>query len=214
MNTKSKKLSINTEASDRELRFTTQWKSALLTLERQSCWSDKQQLTSTWPKQDAKARNLPFAADWAATPNEDLEVALIVATRWLETLNYVGERCTSTQRLKWPRKVTPNVTARSATAAPSLMPSKKPRLSWLGNTSKNPNHSQASAAPQAIVPPLERTSNVKKSTCFKSSTTNSTRTSTHLNAATAPYLPSSKNSLGLRTCLAAGLAPTPTAATA
>ena len=52
----------------------------------------------------AIARNLPFAADWAATPNEDLEVALIVATRWLETLNYVGERCTSTQRLKWPRK--------------------------------------------------------------------------------------------------------------
>ena len=52
----------------------------------------------------AIARNLPFADDWAAAPNEDLEVGLIVATRWLETLNYVGERCTSTQRLKWPRK--------------------------------------------------------------------------------------------------------------
>ena len=52
----------------------------------------------------AIAQNLPFAADWAATPNEDLETALIVATRWLETLTYSGERCTKTQRLKWPRK--------------------------------------------------------------------------------------------------------------
>ena len=51
----------------------------------------------------AIAQNLPFAADWAAAPNDDLERALIVATRWLETLEYDGERCTPTQRLKWPR---------------------------------------------------------------------------------------------------------------
>ena len=51
----------------------------------------------------AIAQTLPFAADWAATPNDDLERALIAATRWLETLNYKGERCTETQRLKWPR---------------------------------------------------------------------------------------------------------------
>jgi hypothetical protein len=50
------------------------------------------------------AANLPFGDEWAATPTEELETALIVATRWLETLNYTGDRCTSTQRLKWPRK--------------------------------------------------------------------------------------------------------------
>ena len=52
----------------------------------------------------AIAQNLPFADEWAATPNEDLENGLIVATRWLETLNYGGTRCSTTQRLKWPRK--------------------------------------------------------------------------------------------------------------
>ena len=58
----------------------------------------------TLAEASAIARNLPFADDWAAAANDDLEVALIVATRWLETLNYDGERCTTTQRLKWPRK--------------------------------------------------------------------------------------------------------------
>ena len=53
---------------------------------------------------DAIAANLPFAADWAALADEEKIDGLIVATRWLETLNYTGERCTSTQRLKWPRK--------------------------------------------------------------------------------------------------------------
>ena len=53
---------------------------------------------------DAIAANLPFAADWAALTDEEKIDGLIVATRWLETLNYNGERCTSTQRLKWPRK--------------------------------------------------------------------------------------------------------------
>lgn len=52
----------------------------------------------------AIAQNFPFAPEWAATPNEDLEFALIVATRWLDTLNYTGTRCTTTQRLAWPRK--------------------------------------------------------------------------------------------------------------
>ena len=50
------------------------------------------------------ANTLPFGTDWAAETLEDREFALIVATRWLETLNYGGERCKTTQRLKWPRK--------------------------------------------------------------------------------------------------------------
>ena len=52
---------------------------------------------------DAIAANLPFAAEWAALTDEEKTNGLVVATRWLETLNYTGERCTSTQRLKWPR---------------------------------------------------------------------------------------------------------------
>lgn len=51
----------------------------------------------------AIAANLPFGDEWAATPQDDTDAALIVATRWLETLSYGGERCTTTQRLKWPR---------------------------------------------------------------------------------------------------------------
>ena len=53
---------------------------------------------------DVIAENLPFAAEWTALTDEEKTTGLIVATRWLETLNYSGERCTSTQRLKWPRK--------------------------------------------------------------------------------------------------------------
>lgn len=52
----------------------------------------------------AIAANFPFGGDWVATPPEDIDTALIVATRWLETLSYGGTRCTTTQRLKWPRK--------------------------------------------------------------------------------------------------------------
>jgi len=53
---------------------------------------------------DAIAANLPFSAEWAALTDDEKTNGLIVATRWLETLNYNGDRCTTTQRLKWPRK--------------------------------------------------------------------------------------------------------------
>ena len=53
---------------------------------------------------DAIAANLPFAVEWAALTDDEKTNGLIVATRWLETLNYNGDRCTTTQRLKWPRK--------------------------------------------------------------------------------------------------------------
>ena len=58
----------------------------------------------TLAEASAIARNLPFADEWAAAPNEDLEFALIASTRYLETLTYQGTRCTTTQRLKWPRR--------------------------------------------------------------------------------------------------------------
>lgn len=49
------------------------------------------------------AENIPGGGEWAALGEEERNLSLIVATRWLETLTYGGERCKSTQRLKWPR---------------------------------------------------------------------------------------------------------------
>ena len=52
----------------------------------------------------AIARNLPGGDEWIALTDDEKNESLIVATRWLETLTYGGTRCTTTQRLKWPRK--------------------------------------------------------------------------------------------------------------
>ena len=51
----------------------------------------------------AIAANMPGGGDWAALGEEERNLSLIVATRWLETLTYGGNRCETTQRLKWPR---------------------------------------------------------------------------------------------------------------
>jgi hypothetical protein len=53
---------------------------------------------------EAIAVTLPGGAEWIAnTTDTEREFSLINATRWLETLEYIGERCQPTQRLKWPR---------------------------------------------------------------------------------------------------------------
>jgi hypothetical protein len=49
------------------------------------------------------ANNLPGGGTWIAATDDEKNLSLITATRWLETLNYVGDRCAPTQRLKWPR---------------------------------------------------------------------------------------------------------------
>ena len=51
----------------------------------------------------AIAENMPGGGEWAALGEEERNLSLIVATRWLETLSYGGTRCKDTQRLKWPR---------------------------------------------------------------------------------------------------------------
>jgi hypothetical protein len=50
------------------------------------------------------AENMTFATEWAAATEDAREFALINATRWMETLDYGGSRCKSSQRLKWPRQ--------------------------------------------------------------------------------------------------------------
>ena len=53
---------------------------------------------------DQIADNLPGGDDWLELTEEERNLSLITATRWLDTLNYAGERCEDNQRLKWPRK--------------------------------------------------------------------------------------------------------------
>ena len=163
---------------------------------------------------DAIAANLPFAADWAALTDEEKTDGLIVATRWLETLNYTGERCTSTQRLKWPRKDAEcDGQVSDCSSIPYAIKEAEVILAWqyVQEPKVVPWLSVVQLGTQHL---LERTSSARKLTCSKLSTTNSTATNTTTIAATAPCPQSSKNSPGLRTCLAAGLARTQPAATA
>ena len=51
----------------------------------------------------AIAENIPGGSDWILLTEDERNFSLIVATRWLETLTYAGNRCAATQRLKWPR---------------------------------------------------------------------------------------------------------------
>ena len=51
----------------------------------------------------AVAENIPGGSEWSVLDEEPRNLSLIVATRWLETLVYAGDRCEKTQRLKWPR---------------------------------------------------------------------------------------------------------------
>ena len=52
----------------------------------------------------AIAQNIPGGGEWSVLDEEARNLSLIVATRWLETLTYAGDRCKPDQRLKWPRK--------------------------------------------------------------------------------------------------------------
>ena len=49
------------------------------------------------------AANIPGGGDWIALDEEIRNLSLIQATRWMETLDYRGDRCAADQRLKWPR---------------------------------------------------------------------------------------------------------------
>ena len=52
----------------------------------------------------AIARNIPGGDDWVALTDDEKVFSLIAATGLLETLQYRGVICTTTQRLKWPRE--------------------------------------------------------------------------------------------------------------
>ena len=50
------------------------------------------------------AANIPGGAEWIALSEEEKVFSLIAATSLLETLQYRGEICSASQRLKWPRQ--------------------------------------------------------------------------------------------------------------
>lgn len=52
---------------------------------------------------EAIAAMLPSGDTWIALTDDEKNMSLVQATRWLETLDYKGDRCKASQRLKWPR---------------------------------------------------------------------------------------------------------------
>ena len=50
------------------------------------------------------AANIPGGDEWIALTEEEKVFSLIAATALLETLQYRGEICSASQRLKWPRQ--------------------------------------------------------------------------------------------------------------
>lgn len=56
---------------------------------------------------------------WDALTDAQKEASLVAATRALETLDYAGTRCTTTQALQWPRT---GATCRGVTADCTMLP--------------------------------------------------------------------------------------------
>ena len=99
------------------------------------------------------AANMPGGPDWIAATQDEKNLSLIQATRWLETLNYKGDRCKASQRLKWPRSgaVCDGVTS---DCSAFLTECKKQKLLLPFSTRTNPICFLATAAAEPL--PLER----------------------------------------------------------
>ncbi len=62
---------------------------------------------------------VPDSSDWTDKTDDQKNRALISATRWIDALTFYGDRCTTTQALKWPRE---NYTVDGVDFACSLIP--------------------------------------------------------------------------------------------
>lgn len=47
---------------------------------------------------------VPNSGTWTDKTDDQKNRALISATRWIDALSFYGDRCTTTQALKWPRE--------------------------------------------------------------------------------------------------------------
>ena len=62
---------------------------------------------------------VPNSSTWTDKTDDQKNRALISATRWIDALSFYGDRCTTTQALKWPRE---NYTVDGVDLACSLIP--------------------------------------------------------------------------------------------
>lgn len=86
----------------------------------------------------AYASNQSWGDTWAALTQAQQEVALINATKWLETLPYDGSRCSATQALAWPRSgVSCDGVAATCDIIPVRIRQAEVELAW--QLSQNPN---------------------------------------------------------------------------
>ena len=157
----------------------------------------------------AIAENIPGGGDWIALDEEIRNLSLIQATRWMETLDYRGDRCAADQRLKWPRSGAEcdGVTS-VCTAIPYAIQEAEVALAIKYNGSPAPSLERAAAALHR----LERTLSAKKSMYLKLNTTNSPTPNPAAATAVATQ-PSSKPSPGSATSSAVGSPASPPATT-
>lgn len=53
---------------------------------------------------NAYFETVPDSTTWTSKTDDQKNRALISATRWIDGLSFYGDRCTTTQALKWPRE--------------------------------------------------------------------------------------------------------------
>jgi len=57
----------------------------------------------TLAEADAYFETVPSSSTWTDKSTDAKNRALISATRWIDSLNFLGDRCDEDQALKWPR---------------------------------------------------------------------------------------------------------------
>lgn len=57
----------------------------------------------TLAEADAYFETVPDSSTWTDKADDAKNRAIISATRWIDALSFYGDRCTTTQALKWPR---------------------------------------------------------------------------------------------------------------
>tara|TARA_B100001093_G_scaffold328131_1_gene313087 strand:+ start:966 stop:1487 length:522 start_codon:yes stop_codon:yes gene_type:complete len=57
----------------------------------------------TLAEADAYFETVPSSTQWDNKSDDNKNRALISATRWIDTLNFYGDRCDTSQALNWPR---------------------------------------------------------------------------------------------------------------
>ena len=57
----------------------------------------------TLAEADTYFETAPESSTWANKSDDQKNRALISACRWIDTLNFLGDRCDNDQALKWPR---------------------------------------------------------------------------------------------------------------